>query len=65
MQNSLFEDFLGKEVKAPFRDGKHIKVARGRLEAVQGGFIRLRGSRGLILINTNNVEKITRCNNEI
>ena len=60
MQNSLFKDFLGEEVKAPFRDGKHIKVARGTLEAVQDGFIRLRGNRGLILINQNNIEKITK-----
>ena len=59
MATNLFEDFLGKTVKAPFRDGKQIKVARGTLEAVQGGFIKVRGERGLILINTNNVEKIT------
>ena len=59
MQEGLFEDLLGKTVKAPFRDGPHIKVARGRLEAVKDGFIRLRGERGLIIINKNNVEKIT------
>jgi hypothetical protein len=59
MQDTLFTELLGRTIKAPFRDGKHIKVARGRLEAVQGGFIKVKGERGLILINTNNVEKIT------
>ncbi|RLE41572.1 hypothetical protein DRJ48_05305 [Candidatus Woesearchaeota archaeon] len=59
MKGSIFSDLLGKNIKAPFRDGKHIKVARGRLEAVKDGFIKVRGERGVILINQANIEKIT------
>ena len=59
MEPDIFKDFVGKTVKAPFRDGRHIKVARGRLEAVKDGFIKLRGERGIILINQGNVQKIT------
>jgi len=59
MKQDIFEDLIGKNVKAPFRDGDLIKVARGKLEGIKNGFIRLRGERGLILINKNNVQKIT------
>ena len=63
METGIFEEFVGKRVKAPFRDGSNIKIARGRLEAVKDGFIKLRGERGVILINKGNVQKIT-CNRE-
>ncbi len=59
MNQDIFQEFVGKTVKAPFKDGHNIKVARGRLEAVKDGFIKLRGERGIILINQGNVQKIT------
>jgi hypothetical protein len=46
--------FLNKNIRARFRDGKNIKTAEGRLEAVVDGFVKIAGKRGTIVINLEN-----------
>ncbi len=57
---SVFEEFLGEEVKAPYRDGEQFKIARGKLEAVNNGFVKVVGKLGTIIINEKNIEKMSR-----
>jgi len=59
MAKSVFEDFLGKKVKAPYRDGSQFKIARGTLESVDGGFVKISGRLGMIIINEKNIEKMS------
>ena len=54
-----FEEFLGQEVKAPYRDGNQIKIARGVLKEADDVFVKITGRLGTIIINTRNVEKIS------
>jgi len=54
----MFEDFLGKEVKVPFSDGSHHKIARGILKDIQNGFLKIEGNLGTIIINEKNIEKM-------
>lgn len=49
------ERFLNKNIRARFRDGKLVKTAEGRLEAVVDGFVKISGKRGTIVINVWNV----------
>ena len=60
--SSPFEEFLGKEVKAPYRDGTQYKVARGTLENASNGFVKIKGRLGTIIINEKNVEKMSMSN---
>ena len=60
MTNSVFEEFLGQEIKAPYRDGTQFKVAYGKLEAIEDGFVKINGSLGTIIINKKNVEKMSK-----
>ena len=60
--NSVFEEFLGEEIKAPYRDGEQFKIARGKLEAVNNGFVKVVGRLGTIIINEKNIEKMSRLN---
>jgi len=55
----IFSDFLGKEVKAPYKDGTQFKIARGVLEDITGGFVKIKGRLGTIIINEKNVEKMS------
>mgnify|MGYP006283262855 CR=1 FL=1 len=55
-----FEGFLGEYVKAPYRDGRSLKIARGRLEEINGGFVKVVGKLGTIVINSKNIEKMSR-----
>ena len=55
---SLFEEFLGQEVKAPYSDGNQYKIARGTLVEIKNGFIKIVGRLGTIVINEKNIEKI-------
>ncbi|HLG24563.1 MAG TPA: hypothetical protein VI564_06565 [Candidatus Nanoarchaeia archaeon] len=57
--NTLFEEFLGQEIKAPYKDGNQFKVARGVLEDISNGFIKIRGNLGTIIINEKNIEKMS------
>ena len=59
MKDEIFEDFLGKFVKVPYIDGKNIKIARGMLDAVGNGFVKIKGDLGVIIINMSNIQKIT------
>lgn len=59
---SVFEEFLGEEVKAPYRDGDQFKIARGKLEAVNNGFVKVVGKLGTIIINEKNIEKMSKLN---
>ncbi|MEA2037228.1 MAG: hypothetical protein U9O94_06970 [Nanoarchaeota archaeon] len=60
MDQSVFEGFIGKEVKAPYRDGSQFKIARGVLDSISNGFIRISGKLGTIIINEKNIEKMSR-----
>jgi hypothetical protein len=57
---SIFEEFLGQEIKAPYKDGSQFKIARGRLEAITNGFVKINGNLGTIIINEKNIEKMSR-----
>ena len=60
MSSSIFEEFLGQIVKAPYRDGTQFKIARGRLEAIEKGFVKIDGRLGTIIINEKNIEKMSK-----
>ena len=60
VNNSLFGEFLGQEVKAPYKDGTQFKVARGVLKEISGGFVKIEGRLGTIIINEKNIEKMTK-----
>lgn len=57
---SIFSEFLGEDVKAPYRDGNQFKIARGRLDTITNGFVKITGSLGTIIINEKNIEKMSR-----
>lgn len=58
--NNLFREFLGQEVKAPYKDGAQFKIARGVLEGIDNGFVKIRGNLGTIIINEKNIEKMSK-----
>ncbi len=58
MNSTLFEEFLGKEIKAPYKDGDQFKIARGTLTEINNGFLKISGKLGTIIINEKNVEKV-------
>ena len=60
MDRSVFSEFIGEEVKVPYKDGSQFKVARGVLEKIDSGFIKIRGRLGTIIINEKNIEKMSR-----
>jgi hypothetical protein len=60
---SLFDEFVGQEVKAPYRDGSQFKIARGTLKEINNGFVKIVGRLGTIIINEKNVEKMALVNN--
>lgn len=55
---SLFDEFVGKEVKAPYKDGTQFKIARGSLKEINNGFVKIVGKLGTIIINEKNIEKM-------
>ncbi len=57
---SLFADFIGHEVKAPYRDGTQFKIARGILLGAQNGFVKIMGKPGAIIINEKNIERMSK-----
>ena len=59
MDESLFREFIGYEVKAPYKDGTQFKIARGVLEGIQNGFVKIKGRLGTIVINEKNIEKMS------
>lgn len=59
-QESLFKEFLGEEVKVPYRDGNQFKIARGVLESCENGFIKISGRLGTLIINEKNIERMSR-----
>jgi hypothetical protein len=60
MTGSVFDEFLGKEVKAPYKDGTQFKIARGVLMSIENGFVKINGKLGTIIINEKNIEKMSR-----
>ena len=60
VKTGVFGEFLGEEVKAPYKDGEQFKVARGVLESIDSGFVKIRGRLGTIVINEKNIEKMSR-----
>jgi hypothetical protein len=59
MDNSLFKEFVGQEVKAPYKDGSQFKIARGTLQDINNGFVKIKGKLGTIIINEKNIEKMS------
>ena len=57
--HSVFEDFVGKEIKAPYTDGGQFKIARGTLVSINGGFVKITGNLGTIIINEKNIQKMS------
>jgi hypothetical protein len=60
MEQNPFSDFIGEEIKAPYKDGNQFKIARGRLESVDGGFVKVVGKLGTIIINSRNIQKMSK-----
>ena len=61
MENqSVFEEFIGRDVKAPYKDGTQFKIARGVLSSINNGFVKISGRLGTIIINEKNIEKMSR-----
>ena len=60
MIKSVFEEFVGHMVKAPYKDGTQFKIARGKLESAENGFVKITGKLGTIIINEKNIEKMSR-----
>jgi len=56
---SPFEEFAGKEVKTTYKDGTQFKIARGVLNSVTNGFVKITGTLGTIVINEKNIEKMS------
>ena len=56
----MFDDFLGSDIKAPYRDGTQFKIARGTLNSIENGFLKITGRLGTIIINEKNIEKMSR-----
>ena len=57
---SVFEEFVGQMVKAPYKDGTQFKIARGKLKSAENGFVKITGELGTIIINEKNIEKMSR-----
>ncbi len=47
-------------VKAPYKDGTQFKIARGKLDSAENGFVKITGKLGTIIINEKNIEKMSR-----
>lgn len=62
MNKSLFAEFLGQAIKAPYRDGTQFKIAKGILEEINNGFVKIRGELGTIIINEKNIERMSLIN---
>ena len=56
---SMFDEFVGKEVKAPYKDGDQFRIARGTLTEISDGFVKIKGKLGTIIINEKNIEKMS------
>lgn len=57
--NEMFGEFLGKEVKVPYKDGSQFKIARGVLKEVNNSFVKIQGKLGTLIINEKNIEKMS------
>lgn len=60
MKQNPFADFIGMDIKAPYKDGNQIKIARGKLEEINDGFVKIVGRLGTIIINSKNIEKMSK-----
>lgn len=59
MQRSIFEEFLGQEVKVPYNDGNQFKIARGVLTEINNGFVKIVGRLGTIIIREEKINKMS------
>ncbi len=55
----LFDEFVGKDIKVPYKDGSQFKIARGTLTEISNGFVKISGKLGTIIINERNIEKMS------
>lgn len=58
-EGSIFEEFIGKVVKAPYQDNKQFKIARGKLVSAKDGFVKIKGDIGTIIINQKDIRKMS------
>jgi len=56
--DEIFDTFIGKQIKATYRDGTQFKIAKGKLELASKGFLKVNGKLGIIIINQNTIEKL-------
>jgi len=59
MESSVFGEFVGKTIKAPYQDGGQFKIAKGILVAARQGFVKIQGPLGTIIIRESNIEKMS------
>ena len=62
-RESIFQEFLGHDVKVPYKDGSQFKIARGKLESIDNGFLKISGKLGTLIINQKNIERMSRLSN--
>ena len=59
-EESIFSEFVGELVKVAYTDGGQFKIARGKLEEIKGGFIKVTGTLGTIIIKESSINKMGR-----
>lgn len=57
---SIFNEFVGSEIKAPYKDGPQVKIAKGVLRGITNGFVKIEGSLGTIVIAERNIVKMSK-----
>lgn len=55
---TIFNEFLGKDVKCCYLDFDQQKIARGKLEQLDSDLIKISGKLGVIIINKKVIQKM-------
>jgi len=55
---SVFKEFMGKDVKATYTDGQQHRIAKGVIVELLGGFVKIKGDLGTIVINESSIVKL-------
>ena len=58
MNEDILQEFVGKEVKVPFRDAETTRIARGVLVSYDENFIKIKGELGTLIIQRKSIYKI-------
>lgn len=54
----ILDEYLGRVVKVMYDDGGQVKFARGVLSDLEGGFLKVVGDLGTIVISISCVRKV-------